>query len=318
MTISFVKFFNKLFKSLAKVPKLFIKMPMLQKLLIILIVAFVVSSYVFNKKEGFEQASDFIVKKGNDVYDDFYCSIYDDLVYDDMKNDFEVVQLKRIGQIDKNSNVIDLGCGRGHHVNYYNESNISATGLDISPSMIKLAKQECPDCDFKVGDMLDSSTFQYDTATHILCIYFTIYNIEDKLKFFKNCFSWLKPGGKLIIHLVNRDKFDPIINSANPLTLVNAQKYAKKRLTKSVVKFKDFLYKASYVPDPENDRSYFYETFKDDATKNTRKNEHILYMESQKDILTKAKSVGFIMQSTVNMIDCQYEYQYLYFLQKPE
>jgi hypothetical protein len=41
-------------------------------------------------------------------------------------------------------------------------------------------------------------------------------------------------------------------------------------------------------------------------------------MESQKDILTKAKSVGFIMDSKIDMVGCQYEYQYLYFLQKPE
>lgn len=318
MANSFIKFFNKLFKSLRKLPKLFTKLPLIQKLLILLIIAFVITSYMFNKKEGFEQSSQFIVKKGNDVYDDFYCSIYDDLVYDDLKNDYEVVHLKQTGKIDKTSNVIDLGCGRGHHVNYYNKAGIQATGLDISPSMIKLAKQEYPECDFKVGDMLDSSNFQYGTASHIICLYFTIYSVEDKVKFFKNCFDWLKPGGKLVIHLVNRDKFDPILNAANPLSLVNAQKYADSRLTKSVVKFKDFLYKASFVPDNENDMAYFYETFKDDATKNTRKNEHMLYMESQRDILTKAKSTGFIMHSKIDMVNCQYEYQYLYFLQKPE
>ena len=122
-------------------------------------------------------------------------------------------------------------------------------------------------------------------------LYFTIYSIEDKLKFFKNCYDWLQPGGRLVIHLVNRDKFDPILNSANPLTSVNAQKYAKERLTKSIVKFKDFLYKAAYVSDNENDKAYFMKTFKDDATKNTRKNEHVLYMDSQKDILTKAKAL---------------------------
>jgi SAM-dependent methyltransferase len=259
-----------------------------------------------------------MVKKGNDVYDDFYCSIYDDLVYDDLKNDYEVVHLKRTGKIDENSIVLDLGCGRGHHVNYYTEQGIQTTGLDISPSMIKLAKQEYPSSTFKVGDMLDSSNFQYGSVSHIICLYFTIYSVEDKAKFFKNCFDWLKPGGRLIIHLVNRDKFDPILNAANPLSLVNAQKYANSRLTKSVVKFKDFLYKASFVPDSDKDMAYFYETFKDDATKNTRKNEHMLYMESQRDILTKAKSTGFIMQSKIDMVGCQYEYQYLYFLQKPE
>ena len=108
MANTFVKFFNKIFKSLRKLPKLFVKMPLIQKLLILLIVAFVISSYMFNKKEGFEQASEFMVKKGNDVYDDFYCSIYDDLVYDDLKNDYEVIHLKRTGKIDDVEEVIML------------------------------------------------------------------------------------------------------------------------------------------------------------------------------------------------------------------
>ena len=69
-------------------------------LLILLIIAFIISSFAFNKKEGFEQASQFIVKKGIDVYDDFYCSLYDDLVYDEIKNDYEVVHLKKTGKID--------------------------------------------------------------------------------------------------------------------------------------------------------------------------------------------------------------------------
>ena len=36
------------------------------------------------------------------------------------------------------------------------------------------------------------------------------------------------PGGYFVLHLVNRDKFDPILNTADPLHIVSAQKYAKK------------------------------------------------------------------------------------------
>ena len=68
MTGSFIKFFNKIFKKLQKIPKLFMKMPMIQKLLILLIIAFIVSTFAFNKREGFEQASDFIVKKTTEFF----------------------------------------------------------------------------------------------------------------------------------------------------------------------------------------------------------------------------------------------------------
>ena len=37
-----------------------------------------------------------------------------------------------------------------------------------------------------------------------------------------NCYDWLKPGGKMILHLVNRDKFDPILNAGDPLIVVSA------------------------------------------------------------------------------------------------
>ena len=66
------------------------------------------------------------------------------------------------------------------------------------------------------------------------------------MQFFQNCINWLRPGGYLVLHLVNRDKFDPILNTADPLQFVSAQKYAKKRITKSLIKFKDFNYKALF------------------------------------------------------------------------
>ena len=96
----------------------------------------------------------------------------------------------------------------------------------------------------------------------------------------------------------------------------SAQKYAKKRITNSVVKFNDFTYKANF--DLNNNKGKFIETFKDDNTNNVRKNEHVLHMESQKDILAKAKKVGFIFHGKSDMVNCMYEYQYLYYLIKPE
>ena len=172
-----------------------------------------------NKKEAQKKYAKKIrlIDKYNKHYYTKSSPLVTDREYDEIKNDYEVVHLKRTGKIDEKSTVIDIGSGRGHHVNHYNNKGIQVQGLDNSPSMVKLAQQEYPNSKFKLGDALDSSNFQYDSASHILCLYFTIYSIEDKVKFFKNCYDWLQPGGRLVIHLVNRDKFDPILNSANPL-----------------------------------------------------------------------------------------------------
>ena len=58
--------------------------------------------------------------------------------------------------------------------------------------------------------------------------------------------------------------------------------------------------------------------FKDNKTNHVRANKHTLYMETQKHILSLAKNVGFILKGKIDLIGCQYEYQYLYIMYKPE
>ena len=67
-------------------------------------------------KEGFVQREKYILKQGSEIYDGFYSSIYDELVYDNVKNDFEVGELKRLVKPTQRSRVLDIGSGNGHHV----------------------------------------------------------------------------------------------------------------------------------------------------------------------------------------------------------
>lgn len=288
--------------------------------LIIIIILFCTTIVNRNRKEveAFTQSKKFVMKNNNTLYDDFYCSIYDDLFYDDKKYAHQVTNIERIAKINKNSNILDIGCGTGHFVSHYKQDGKKIQGLDKSKSMIKYAKKYYSDCNFKHGDVLKSMTYEPNTFTHALAFFYTLYYIEDKHLFFKNVYDWLKPGGILVIHLVNRDKFDPIVNAADPLLMVSAQKYAPKRITSSAVKFKDFVYKANFQYEKGNDKASFTETFTDDKTQHVRQNEHTLYMEKQKDILSKAKKIGFILEGKIEMTEVQYEHQYLYFLKKPE
>ena len=48
-----------------------------------------------------------------------------------------------------------------------------------------------------------------------------------------------------------------------------------------------------------------------------RVNEHILHMDSQSKILAMAKDAGFIMLKKIDLLNCNYDDQYLYVLQKP-
>jgi SAM-dependent methyltransferase len=272
------------------------------------------------KHEGFVQREKYVLKQTPDeIYDDFYVSIYDDLVFDINKNNFEIGEITRLTKMEpKISSVLDIGSGKGHHVNELMKRNIQSKGIDISPSMVNASLKKYPSFEFLKGDALSSMTFMPNTFTHILALYFTIYYVKDKRLFLKNCYDWLKHGGYLAIHLVNRDKFNPIINAADPLIMVSPQKFAKERITKSSVKFYDFQYKANFSLDKNKDLGYFDETFKDEETGRVRQNKHTFYMPTQKEILEIAKDCGFILHGKIDLVATQYEYQYIYILQKPE
>jgi hypothetical protein len=70
----------------------------------------------FNKmREGFEQSDKFLLKSGNDVYDEFYVDIYDYLVFSNLKDDYEVGEIVNKTVPTSESKILDVGSGTGHH-----------------------------------------------------------------------------------------------------------------------------------------------------------------------------------------------------------
>jgi SAM-dependent methyltransferase len=270
-----------------------------------------------SNKEGYEQNDLFLFKQNSDVYDNFYANIYDALVFNNIKNNYEVGEIKNQILPRGRAVILDVGCGTGHHVDKLAQYDLNVIGIDKSISMIEKAKENYPNYDFTVGDALDESQFQYSQFTHIICLYFTIYYFEDKMKFFNNCMKWLMPGGTLIVHLVDREKFDPILPPGNPLYIVSPQKYSKERITKTKITFNDFVYSSNFDLELEKDIAIFHEKFKFNNGK-VRKQEQKLYMNTENDILNMAQDAGFILQGKVDLVNCAYEYQYLYILVKPQ
>ena len=146
-----------------------------------------------------------------------------------------------------------------------------------------------------------------------------MYYFQNKRAFLTNCFNWLMPGGKLTIHLVDKAMFDPILPPANPLLVVSPQRYAKNRITHSNIVFDEFKYGSNFEVDKNSDNALFVEKFTTRKEgKLFRKNKHELYMNGIPDILAIARKVGFIELQKIDMVRAEYEYQYLYVLQKPE
>ena len=110
---------KKVIKFFKQINRIFMKQSVWTKTAIIMGIILVILM-IINKsaiyKEGFTQREKYVLKQGNEIYDDFYTSIYDQLVYDNVKNDFEVGEIKRLIKPSQQSRVLDIGSGNGHHV----------------------------------------------------------------------------------------------------------------------------------------------------------------------------------------------------------
>ena len=113
------------------------------------------------------------------AFDKQHVEMYDFLLYDAIKQDQEIMFLDPV--LNESSMVLDVGCGKGHHVHDLQKRGIQAMGIDTSQAMIKAAKTY--PYDFLIGDAQNTSMFSSDTFTHILCMYYTIYYMKDKKKF---------------------------------------------------------------------------------------------------------------------------------------
>jgi SAM-dependent methyltransferase len=193
--------------------------------------------------EGFVQMQKFILKRDADAYDEFYAHIYDKihLPEDRCKNELKLIL--EATSADETSVFLDIGCGTGETLKTLNDVGAQCFGIDKSEAMVKTAQTKCSPKEIgsiKNADVLDAMNYNRQTFSHILCLYYTIYEIENKAKFFQNCRYWLKNGGVLVVHLVDKSKFNTVMPAAHPDMIDNPQKYVSERITKSSVNFIDF------------------------------------------------------------------------------
>lgn len=268
------------------------------------------------KLEGFAQIEKFVLKKNNDSYDDFYAKIYDSIHFPHARVDKELVKILDATSASEDSVFLDVGCGTGCATNELIKSEHIVFGVDKSVAMVNAAKAKYGESlPVRQGDVCEPMLFEPRTFSHILCLYFTIYEIQDKSVFFTNCRYWLKNGGQLILHLVDKKRFNTVVPVGHPALVDNPQKYVKERITKTNVDFGDFKYQAKYNISDKCSSAELCETFTDLNTQNRRQNDRTLYMEETADIIKMAQRCGFSVNGRIDMGNIvNDEYQYLYIL----
>jgi SAM-dependent methyltransferase len=266
-------------------------------------------------KEGFEQKEKFILKHNENIYDNFYVEIYDKLHKPDIYLDDLIDFVHSNTQSSQESIFLDIGSGTGDLVNKLKTNGHYAYGIDKSNAMVQKCEEKFPDNEYKCANANDPLVFEKSTFSHIFCVNKTIYEIENKSQFFNNCYFWLKPGGYLILHLVEPSKFDTTI-PAGKSYISNPQKYSKTRITDTYIDFIDFNYSAKYDFKKDN-IVVVKETFTDATTNNIRQNELTLFMEPIENILKISKINGFIVQGKANMKSFNDdENQFIYILER--
>lgn len=256
--------------------------------------------YPLKSSEGFQQQERFLLKTDSACYDDFYGEIYDKIMLPRERSEYELNEiLKTLKPEARFSTMLDVGSGTCAVMSYLKKRGYKTYGIEQSQEMIDVAKIAYPNIEIKFDNVENPMAFDRALFTHIFCMNFTIYEIENKLVFFKNCFYWLQNNGYLVIHLAEKDKFNTIIPAAMPLGTSGFDLLGK-RVLKSEVDFGSFNYSSEYVP-LTGDKMVLKESFIDKQTQNIRQNERTLYMESVDDILMIARKAGFIAKGTFSL-----------------
>ena len=104
------------------------------------------------------------------------------------------------------ASVLDIGCGAGVPVARALAERFSVTGVDISDSMIELARANVPAAKFIRADIMSvefaPSTFNAATA------FYSIFHLPrtEHPVLFHRIYYWLKPGGYLLCLLPRYDE----------------------------------------------------------------------------------------------------------------
>ena len=94
--------------------------------------------------------------------------------------------------------VADIGCGPGHLTAYLRERGVDAFGIDLSPTMIDVARREYPGLRFDVGSML-SLELKDESLGGVLASYSIIHMPPTEYPtVFSEFHRVLEPGGYLM------------------------------------------------------------------------------------------------------------------------
>lgn len=111
-------------------------------------------------------------------------------------------------QLEKESFVLDLACGKGRHAIRLNELGMRVLGVDLSQQSIQFAKQfENETLQFQVHDMREPiPNLTVDAVFNLFTSFGYFESQDDNLNMLNSVNQMLKPKGLLLIDFLNAPK----------------------------------------------------------------------------------------------------------------
>jgi SAM-dependent methyltransferase len=142
------------------------------------------------------------------AFDDDYLYFYAQLLTDE-RSEQEVDLIWRLLELERGLAVLDLACGHGRIANRLAERGAYVTGLDATPRFLELAREDAAargvEVDYVEGDMRAPPwEGRFDRALSWFTS-FGYFDDEGNRAVLAAVFRTLKPGGRFLIDLNNRD-----------------------------------------------------------------------------------------------------------------
>jgi SAM-dependent methyltransferase len=249
------------------------------------------------------------------IYDEFYVQIYDVLMLSDDRSSHIWNAFLKAVQPYSGAAFLDVGSGTGSMVKMISDSGYSCVGADSSEAMIQYSSELYPTLPFVHKSVMDAMLFERGVFFGVFCLGMTVYEWTDadKLQFFKNAYFWMRPGGYLVLHLVDVDRFSSVVPAGVSMMVVDGD---LGNVLDSELNFGGFSYKNGF--DSAGCGCVRRESFTDLATGYVRENELNMYLDKEPRILQLAERAGFLMAGKWNLGGSVYrdQHQYLYLLER--
>lgn len=267
-------------------------------------------------KENFEEKG--VVKEiVEQIYDQFYSRIYDKIFHSDFRVQYEINSIHEmfLKKWKGNLKILDLGCGTGTHIESLRKLKYNVDGIDISEDMQKVSKKLNPSCVIKLGNFEDKKNFKLREYSHITSFFYTIYYSRSFDNVFRNVNYSLVPNGIFFVHVINKQKFDPVLEKAtNLVPLYDPQKYNKERKSNTILNFNNMVYKSDWDFSHKTNVK-FKEVFEFDDG-NIKQNIHHLTIPSLKKIVKSANNNGFKLIKIIDLYPANHPNNYIYCFKK--